>query len=144
MRPAQASAAAFGTTQPPATTPAPPPSSHPSVPAPVIPSLRPRPCPSPRSAFLSTLPEIVVKGGLVVFISPYSWLKQYTRDQSKWLGGFTDSKGARVESFPELKKIMHGLKFELVRQGDEPFVIREHRRKFQWGCSHLTVWRNAA
>lgn len=31
--------------------------------------------------------------------------------------------------------------FTLVEQKDVPFVIREHRRKFQWGCSHAMVWR---
>jgi hypothetical protein len=26
-------------------------------------------------------------------------------------------------------------------QEDMPFLIREHVRKFQWGCSHAAVWR---
>lgn len=31
--------------------------------------------------------------------------------------------------------------FELVEESEVPFLIREHRRKFQWGVSHAMVWR---
>ena len=31
--------------------------------------------------------------------------------------------------------------FELLETHDMPFLIREHARKFQWGCSDGTVWR---
>ena len=31
--------------------------------------------------------------------------------------------------------------FELVRKGEEPFLIRETARKFQWTRSMVTVWR---
>ena len=31
--------------------------------------------------------------------------------------------------------------FDLVEQSDMPFLIKEHDRKYQWGCSHATVWR---
>lgn len=99
--------------------------------------------PKPR-AFLALLPELMEDGGFVVFISPYSWLKQYTRDRNEWLGGFTDASDTAVESFPTLKAIMNKNGFTLVKEGDEPFVIREHRRKFQWGCSHLTIWQLSA
>jgi SAM-dependent methyltransferase len=98
-------------------------------------------CRLPRPVdFLESLPELVVDGGFVVFVSPYSWLKQYT-PKSHWLGGFTASDGATVMSFDTLKKHMTRLGFTLTEQDDVPFMIREHRRKFQWGCSHLTVWR---
>jgi SAM-dependent methyltransferase len=40
--------------------------------------------PEPK-AFLRRLPSLLVPGGLVVFVSPYSWLKQYT-PKDKWLG----------------------------------------------------------
>lgn len=33
------------------------------------------------------------------------------------------------------------LGFTLVEESDMAFLIREHARKFQWGCSHATVWR---
>ena len=31
--------------------------------------------------------------------------------------------------------------FELVAKEDMPFLIREHARKYQWGCSNAMVWR---
>ena len=31
--------------------------------------------------------------------------------------------------------------FDLVAKEDTPFLIREHARKFQWGCSNAMVWR---
>ena len=36
---------------------------------------------------------------------------------------------------------LHAANFTLVEEREMPFVIREHRRKFQWGVSHATVWR---
>lgn len=36
---------------------------------------------------------------------------------------------------------MKGLGFELVHEEQVPFLIREHARKFQWGCSHATIFR---
>ena len=30
---------------------------------------------------------------------------------------------------------------QLLHEEDTPFLIREHARKFQWGCSHATVWQ---
>ena len=40
-----------------------------------------------------------------------------------------------------LSRTMARLGFELVEAYDAPFVIREHRRKFQFGVSHVTVFR---
>jgi hypothetical protein len=34
--------------------------------------------------------------------------------------------------------------FDLAHSEDMPFLIREHARKYQWGCSHATVWRRRA
>ncbi len=39
---------------------------------------------------------------------------------------------------------MKDLGFELAHAEDMPFLIREHVRKYQWGCSHATVWRRTA
>lgn len=34
--------------------------------------------------------------------------------------------------------------FEMVAREDAPFLIREHVRKFQWGCSNAMVWKRKA
>lgn len=49
-----------------------------------------------------------------------------------------------VFSFETLRDIMEGQGFKLVAQEEMPFLIREHVRKYQWGCSHATVWRRCS
>jgi hypothetical protein len=55
---------------------------------------------------------------------------------------YTYTQGER--SSAALEKLMTARGFELVHQEDMPFLIREHVRKFQWGCSHAVVWRKQA
>ncbi len=85
--------------------------------------------------------------------------------QANWLGGVVRG-GDAVYSAPAFIEKMSTLGMELVEQSDVPFLIREHgastlaacdalaqhltlfcvisARKFQWGCSHATVWRRKA
>jgi putative 4-mercaptohistidine N1-methyltranferase len=92
--------------------------------------------------FLERLPSLLVPGGLAVFISPYSWLPQYT-EPSKWLGGTVDaaSGGKPRWSTDGITARMTAMGFSLVHTEDCPFLIREHARKFQWGCSQVMVWQ---
>lgn len=73
-------------------------------------------------------------------MSPYSWLPQYT-PRSKWLGGRVEPSGVSSSSAAGLTAAMRGLGFALVHEEDVPFLIREHVRKYQWGCSHATIWQ---
>eukprot|EP01006_Ploeotia_vitrea_P045547 TRINITY_DN66951_c2_g6_i1.p1 TRINITY_DN66951_c2_g6~~TRINITY_DN66951_c2_g6_i1.p1 ORF type:complete len:281 (-),score=32.07 TRINITY_DN66951_c2_g6_i1:196-1008(-) len=93
--------------------------------------------PEPRQ-YLARLPALTKKGGFAIFFSPYSWLPEYTA-KDKWLGGY-EKDGKPVQSFDVLKDIMSE-NFEFVSEKNMPFLIREHIRKFQWGCSHCTVWK---
>ena len=79
-------------------------------------------------------------GGLVVHVSPFSWLPQYT-PQAKWLGGRVKADGAPDASLPGLKRAMEAAGFALLHTEDFPFLIREHARKFQLGFSCVTVWK---
>lgn len=88
---------------------------------------------------LNRLPSLMNPSGVVVLVSPYSWLAEYTPTE-KWLGGFKKSNKA-VHSKESLKKLMMGNGFMPVRDEDTSFLIREHARKFQWGVSHTTIWR---
>mmetsp|Transcript_31829 Transcript_31829/g.82406 ORF Transcript_31829/g.82406 Transcript_31829/m.82406 type:complete len:314 (-) Transcript_31829:51-992(-) len=90
------------------------------------------------SLLLRRLPSLVKPGGIVVLVSPYSWLEAWT-PKAKWIGATVGSAGPQP-SFQALQEMLQG-SFELVHQEDMPFLIREHVRKFQWGCSHGTVWR---
>jgi len=87
--------------------------------------------------FLERCSELVKPGGVLVLVSPYSWLPEYTT-KDRWLGG-ADSDGPT--SFDAVSSVMVANGFELVERKDMPFLMREHVRKFQWGCSDGTVWR---
>ena len=91
--------------------------------------------------FLRRLPSLLVPGGLVVLISPYSWLEQYTPKEN-WIGGKKHPETqVPLRSKDELISKMNSLGFTLIHEENVPFLIREHSRKFQWGCSHATVFQ---
>eukprot|EP01125_Pyxidicula_operculata_P015163 TRINITY_DN5122_c0_g1_i1.p1 TRINITY_DN5122_c0_g1~~TRINITY_DN5122_c0_g1_i1.p1 ORF type:complete len:235 (+),score=38.56 TRINITY_DN5122_c0_g1_i1:145-849(+) len=95
--------------------------------------------PKPRD-FLNRLATLVSPGGVAVLISPYSWLEEYT-PTSEWLGGYNDSDDQPVNSFDTVKALMDKLGFDLIHRQEMPFLIREHARKYQWGCSDGCVWK---
>ena len=79
--------------------------------------------------FLRRLPDLVKPGGELVLATPCTWLAEYTppdqwppHDTFAWL---------RHELEPA---------FTLQSRGEEPFLIRETARKFQWSSALLTVW----
>jgi len=88
------------------------------------------------TAFLRRCGSLVRPGGVLALVSPYSWLEEDT-PMEKWLGGSSDGN----LSFEAVSKILSEEGFELLERKDMPFVIREHARKFQWGCSDGSVWR---
>ncbi len=79
---------------------------------------------------LDRLPDLVKPGGELVLATPCTWLGEYTPPEN-WPEGST----------LEWLESSLGSHFELLRQSDEPFLIRETARKFQWTASLLSVWR---
>ena len=92
------------------------------------------------AAFLRQLPALLARDGVVVFFSPYSWLPAYT-PRAAWLGGKAGPAGKPIWSKDALADAMRELGFELAHEEEVPFLIREHARKFQWGCAHMTVFK---
>ena len=82
---------------------------------------------------LARLPSLIVSGGALVITSPYTWLEEYT-PRDKWL--VDEGMG----TLAALKKILDPA-FELRHTIDLPFLIREHRRKFQWSIAEASVWQ---
>ena len=82
--------------------------------------------PSP-STFLRQLPELVSPGGQLLIASPFSWLKEYT-PRRLWL----------TPSAIEKALAPH---FHLRQSRDIPFVIREHRRKYQLVVSEVLTFK---
>lgn len=79
---------------------------------------------------LARLPSLVKPGGELVLATPCTWLEEFTP-----LGNWP------VAGTLEWMKAMLSASFSLELQTDEPFLIRETARKFQWTTSLLTVWR---
>jgi SAM-dependent methyltransferase len=81
--------------------------------------------PRPR-AFLEQLHQLVAPGGQLLVASPFTWMPEYS-PPSKWL-------------MPEdVLELLQG-HFRLKRRKSLPFIIREHRRKFQLVVSEAMVF----
>lgn len=96
--------------------------------------------PDPK-ACINGLPRILNKGGVVVMVTPFSWLLEFT-PRSKWLGGFYDPVSKEpIFSKDVLEGMMNDRGFEKIHEEEMPLVIREHQRKYQYIVSEATGWR---
>ena len=89
--------------------------------------------------FLQHIDKRLVARGLLVIVSPYTWLEEFT-PKSKWLGGFRRD-GEPFTSLDGLREVL-APHFTMVGEPQNvEFAIRETARKFQHSVSQLTVWR---
>ena len=72
-------------------------------------------------------------GGILVISSPNTWVAQYT-DPANFLDGADSS-----ETLAALGESLPG--FELLHEEDLPFIIREHRRKYEYIVAQVSVWK---
>ncbi|CAF1008179.1 unnamed protein product [Adineta steineri] len=70
---------------------------------------------------------LVKAGGILVMTTPFSWLPQYT-PSDHWLNSVKDIGDILTD-------------FDLIHQEEIPFMIREHRRKFEYIITLATVWK---
>jgi 5-histidylcysteine sulfoxide synthase/putative 4-mercaptohistidine N1-methyltranferase len=92
-------------------------------------------------ACLDGLRDVIKPDGVVVIVTPFSWLEEFT-PRSKWLGGFEQQDGSgSVRSKEELAKQMEQRGFVKIHEEQMPLVIREHQRKYQYIVSEATAWR---
>jgi putative 4-mercaptohistidine N1-methyltranferase len=82
---------------------------------------------------LARLPSLISHGGWLVITSPCTWLEEFTA-RDKWLDG--DGRG----TLSALKERL-APDFDLRHVFDLPFLIREHRRKYQWSVAEASVWQ---
>lgn len=88
--------------------------------------------------FLTEITARINPGGLLVLLSPYTWLEEFT-PRDHWLGG----RKVDGENVTTLDGLAANLKPAFRRVGelrDVPFVIRETARKFQHTNSQMSVW----
>ena len=78
---------------------------------------------------LVRLPALVNPGGELVLATPCNWLEEFTPSVN-W---------PPVATLDWLKTSLEP-HFSLIRQVEEPFLLRETARKFQWTRSLLTIW----
>lgn len=92
-------------------------------------------------ACLNGLNGIVNHGGVVVMVTPFSWLTEFT-PRGKWLGGFYDPVSRDpIRSKTILQAVMEDRGFEKIHEEEMTLVIREHARKYQYIVSEATGWR---
>lgn len=77
--------------------------------------------------------SVLRENGVLVFASPNTWMEQYTPPENFLDGADSDA------TLAQLAKLLPG--FELIYQADLPFMIREHRRKYEYIVSQVSVWR---
>lgn len=79
---------------------------------------------------LRRFPDLVSAGGELVIATPCTWLGEFT-PMEKWPDG------------PTLDWLQEELSdhFEFIDATEEPFLIRETARKFQWTSSQVTLWQ---
>jgi putative 4-mercaptohistidine N1-methyltranferase len=82
---------------------------------------------------LARLPGLIASGGWLVLTSPYTWLEEFTA-RAKWL----DCEGRGT--LGALKDRLAPA-FEFRCAFDLPFLIREHRRKYQLSVAEASVWQ---
>lgn len=89
---------------------------------------------------INRLPDLVRPGGLLVLATPCTWMEVHTPEEN-WLGGRVEN-GHATRTIDRLRGLLAG-SFKELESRDEPFLIREHERKYQWSVSSVTIWRRA-
>ncbi len=80
--------------------------------------------------FLLKLPDLLVSGGKLLISTPCTWLEEFTPEKHQ----------PHLDTIDWLKLKLSS-EFKLIKKADEPFLIRETARKFQWGVSLVTFWQ---
>ncbi|MGC9452951.1 MAG: putative 4-mercaptohistidine N1-methyltransferase [Oceanipulchritudo sp.] len=84
--------------------------------------------------FLARLPALLNPGGQLILTTPNTWLESFTAREF-WIGATPDT-GEPLEALEnELKP-----HFRLEATWEMPFLIREHRRKYQWSVAQASRW----
>jgi putative 4-mercaptohistidine N1-methyltranferase len=79
---------------------------------------------------LDRISSLVAPGGELLLATPCTWLEEFTPPENWPDAGTFDWLLSRLSPA-----------FTLVRRSEEPFLIRETARKFQWTTSLVTLWR---
>jgi len=93
------------------------------------------------TACLKSLSNIVNRNGVVLILTPYSWLDTFTPKEN-WLGGYYSNEDQQpIYSKDTLLSMMNTYGFEKIHEEQVPLIIREHQRKYQYIVTEATGWR---
>jgi len=81
---------------------------------------------------LARLPSLVRPGGTLVLTTPCTWLGEFTPPENWPSGPTLDWLRQHLE---------HAFSLDAVR--DQPFLIRETARKYQWSLAQASIWTRA-
>ena len=86
---------------------------------------------------LSRLRDITRPGAQVIICSPFTWWDEFTQPEER-LGGFLQD-GKEWTSMDTVAELLEP-DFRQTKIGDEPFLIRQHERKFFMSVARVGVW----
>jgi len=92
--------------------------------------------PHPRQC-LRKLADIINSGGQLVICSPFTWWDDFTEPDER-LGGYVED-DTEVTSLDTITSILQE-QFSLSDVQDQPFLIREHERKYHFSIAQTTIW----
>lgn len=84
------------------------------------------------AACLDRLSGLCNPGAQLIITSPYTWMSDYTPEEN-WL--CKEGEDSLAGLHQHLDK-----DFKLTQTKDLPFLIREHRRKYQWSLAQASIW----
>ncbi len=79
--------------------------------------------------------RVLRDGGLLMIACPWSWYPEFSHP-GMWLGSEQD----RIPSEQALKALM-AMDFELVDEADQPGVLRQNPREYDYFEAHVTIWK---
>jgi len=89
-------------------------------------------------SLLDALPHIVQTHGIVLIVTSYSWLHDFT-PRNKWMGGFYDPLTKNpIFTRGMLQIYMEARGFEFIYEEQVPFVLRENQRTYHYIISEAT------
>ena len=92
--------------------------------------------PHPQKA-LARLSAITNPGAQVVICSPFTWWDDFTSSGER-LGGFVRN-DQEVTSMDTIETLLRN-DFQIIDMQDQPFLIREHERKYHFSVAHVGIW----
>lgn len=95
--------------------------------------------PDPQACLERIARIINPNGGIVLLVTPFTWLEHYT-ERKHWIVGGENGDGCLAA----LTLRMEALGFTKVHDEDMPLLIREHARKYQYIISKATGWKKTS